>query len=221
MALSAQGGRVLIADDHPLTREGLSLAARAAFGGVVVDTAGSIGEALSLAQENARYRLILLDFVLPDAHGFSGLMQLQHVAGNTPIVIISAREEPALVEAAHALGAAGFLYKTRPLDTLVAELRELAAGRPQFPILPDTSNAQTTSLQQRIAALSAAQLRVLIALADGRLNKQIAADLDVSEATVKAHLTAIFRKLGVSNRAQAVVAVQPLLGDLPAVDATP
>lgn len=219
MAQPIQGGRVLVADDHPLTREGLALAVRAALNGVVIDTAGTIGEALRAMRERSGYRLILLDFVLPDAHGFSGLMQLQHVAGTTPIAMISAREEPALVEAARALGAAGFLYKTRPLDTLVASLREIIAGGHVFPSVP--LETTTTPLRDRVASLSGAQLRVLIALADGRLNKQIAGDLDLSEATVKAHLTAIFRKLGVGNRAQALLAVQPLLGDLSADTAIP
>lgn len=214
MTPPTQGGRVLIADDHPLTREGLALAARAAFHGVVVDAAGSVEEALVALRDRTGYRLILLDFMLPDARGFSGLMQLQHVAGSIPIAMISAREEVALVEAARALGAAGFLYKTRPLDTLVGALREIAAGHTHFPAAAQVNGAAQNRVGERIATLSPAQLRVLIALADGRLNKQIAGDLDVSEATVKAHLTAIFRKLGVGNRAQALLAVQPLLGNL-------
>ncbi len=212
MAHPKQGGRVLIADDHPLTREGLALAARAAMVGVTVDTAGTIDEALSALRQRAGYRLILLDFILPDAHGFSGLMQLQLLARTTPIAVISAREEPALVEAARALGAAGFLYKSHPLDSLVVSLRAIVAGGTCFP--PAPARSDSTSLRDRLAMLSGAQLRVLIALADGRLNKQIAGDLDVAEATVKAHLTAIFRKLGVGNRAQALLAVQPLLGDI-------
>lgn len=214
MGQPRQGGRVLIADDHPLIREGMALAVRAALSGAVVDTAGTIDEALTALRERAGYRLILLDFVLPDAHGFSGLMQLQHVARGAPIAMISAREEPALVEAAQALGASGFLYKSRPLDTLVNALRDIDAGGTAFPQV--TTGTGSVSLRERIASLSGAQLRVLIALADGRLNKQIAGDLDLSEATVKAHLTAIFRKLGVGNRAQALLAVQPLLGDLAA-----
>lgn len=211
MADTAPGGRVLIADDHPLLREGLSLAARAAIPGVTVDTAGTIGESLAALQRHDRYRLILLDFILPDARGFSGLLQIQHVAGRIPIAVISAHENAMLVEGAMALGAAGFIYKSSPLDALSRDIRDLADGRRRF---PDNSGAATsTGLRDQIASLSGAQLRVLIALSDGRLNKQIAADLDVSEATVKAHLTAIFRKLEVNNRAQALLAVQPLLGE--------
>lgn len=214
MAETIAGGRVLIADDHPLIREGLGLAARAAMPGVTVDTAGTIGEAGDALSRHGKYRLILLDFVLPDARGFSGFLQLQHQAGRIPIALISANESPTLVESARALGAAGFLYKTRPFDDLARDIRRLAEGQTCFPAAETASEGN--SLRDRIASLSSAQLRVLIALSDGRLNKQIAADLDVSEATVKAHLTAIFRKLDVGNRAQALLAVQPLLGDVAA-----
>jgi DNA-binding NarL/FixJ family response regulator len=212
MVQQSPGGRVLIADDHPLTREGLAIAVRSAFQGSVVDTAGSIGEALQVLEQHRGHRLILLDFVLPDARGFSGFMQLQHVAGHVPIVMISAHEDASLVEAARALGAAGFLYKTRPLDELLGELRRVAEGKTIFPATTSAPSGLGET-RNRIASLSGAQLKVLLALADGRLNKQIADDLGISEATVKAHLTAIFRKLGVHNRAQALLAMQPLLGE--------
>ncbi len=210
MAETVPGGRVLIADDHPLIREGLAIAARAAMPGVTVDTAGTIGDAVAALKRHAKYRLILLDFVLPDARGFSGFLQLQHEAGRVPIAMISANENPTLVESARALGAAGFLHKTRPFDDLARDIRKLAEGQTSFPAV--AAGAAPSALRERIASLSGAQLRVLIALSDGRLNKQIAADLAVSEATVKAHMTAIFRKLDVANRAQALLAVQPLLG---------
>lgn len=208
------GGHVLIADDHPLTREGLALATRAAIPGILVDSAGSIGEAeQAVAARKGGYRLVLLDFVLPDARGFSGFLQLQHLLGKTPIVIVSAHRDSVIVEAARALGASGFLSKSMPLDDLAASVRTIAAGGTVFPQDGAASNA-AQSARDRIATLSGAQLKVLLALADGRLNKQIANDLDITEATVKAHLTAIFRKLGVNNRAQALLAMQPLLGEV-------
>lgn len=203
---------MLIADDHPLTREGLSLAARAAMPGISVDNAGSIEEAVTAIATRGAYRLVLLDFILPDVHGFSGFLRLQHLLGDTPIVMISARQDAMIVEAARALGAAGFLFKSDPLDDLAEALRQIAAGKLVFPTVA-TSGTAAGSARDRIADLSGAQLKVLLALADGRLNKQIAGDLDITEATVKAHLTAIFRKLGVNNRAQALLAMQPLLGD--------
>lgn len=203
------GGRVLVADDHPLTLEGMSLAARAAMPGINVTSVGTIAEAAAALRERQVFRMILLDYQLPDAHGFSGFLALQHVMPNVPIVVVTALEEPSLVEAAKALGAAGFVYKSLPLDEIAARLRLVAAGRTTFPA--DTVASSTiAAARARIADLSRAQHMVLIALADGRSNKEIARDLDVTEATIKAHLTAIFRKLGVSNRSQALLAVQPL-----------
>lgn len=207
------GGHALVADDHPLTREGLALAVRAAAPGIALDNAGSIGEAeRAIAARKGGYRLVLLDLVLPDARGFSGFLRLQHMVGATPIVLISAREDGVIIEAARALGAAGFVSKSAALDTLAASLRLILAGQAVFPP-QHAANPATKSVRDRIATLSGAQLRVLLALADGRLNKQIADSLDITEATVKAHLTAIFRKLAVDNRAQALLAVQPLLAE--------
>jgi DNA-binding NarL/FixJ family response regulator len=208
------GGYALIADDHPLSREGLALAVRAAVPGIGVDNAGSIAEAeAAIAQRKSGYRLLLLDFVLPDARGFSGFLQLQFALGpSTPIVMVSAHREAVIIEAAQALGAAAFLSKSLPIDELATSLRAVLRGARIFPE-QDRDLAATQSARERIATLSGSQLKVMLALADGRLNKQIAGDLGISEATVKAHLTAIFRKLGVQNRAQALLAMQPLLGD--------
>lgn len=204
------GARILVTDDHPLTREGLSLAARAALPGVQVDTAGTVAEAVPLLSRLTPYRLILLDFALPDSHGYAGMLQLQQYAPATPIVIVTAHEQSHLIEAAKALGAAGFLFKSQPLDTIAGILREVLAGRTHFPsnVAPDPLIA---AARAQIATLSKAQYAVLLALADGRSNKQIAYDLSITEATVKAHLTAVFRKMGVTNRAQALLAAGPLL----------
>ncbi|MDB5738884.1 MAG: hypothetical protein JWO65_2552 [Sphingomonas bacterium] len=205
------GPRLLLADDHPLVREGLALAARVAMPELAIDSVGSIAEAEVAITRHKGYRLALLDLVLPDTRGFSGFLRLQHLLGTVPIVIISARQQPELIEAARALGAAGYLSKTQPLDETLASLRAVLAGKTVFP-RAGAANVEATEARQRIAGLSGAQLRVLLALADGRLNKQIAGDLGVTEATIKAHMTAIFRKLGVNNRTQAILAMQPLLG---------
>ncbi len=211
-----RGGHVLIADDHPLTREGLSLAVRSALPGIAVDTAGTIAESETALAARKVYRLILLDFMLPDARGYSGLLRLQYLAGGTPIAVVSAREDMQLVEAAKALGAAGFLFKSRPLDEIATAVRRIEGGESMFP--PQVRSSDVISgARSRISDLSGAQLKVLLALADGRLNKQIASDLAITEATVKAHLTAVFRKLGVTNRTQALLAMQPLLGDAGAI----
>lgn len=204
--------RILIADDHPLTREGLGLAARAALPDAEIDGAGDIGEAERLIVRHPdSYRFVLLDLILPDARGFSGFLKLQHLLGATPIAIVSAEQRPELISAARALDAAGYLSKAQPLDILVESLKAMLAGRTAFP--PEAApEMRAGSMRNRIAQLSGAQLKVLLALADGRLNKELAGELGVTEATVKAHLTAIFRKLGVTNRTQAILAMQPLLG---------
>lgn len=202
-------GRVLIADDHPLIREGLQLAIRLRMPGCVVDTAPSIERAEQLVALHKNYQLLLLDYKLPDALGFSGFFRLQHVLGNTPIAIISALDDARLVTAARAVGAAGFLSKSQPLDELADSIGLLLAGKTVFTAA--STDETIEDLKARLATLSSAQKRVLAALVRGDLNKQIAGDLDLSEATIKAHLTAIFRKLGVNNRLQAILAVKPLL----------
>ena len=205
------GGRVLVADDHPMTREGLSLAARAAMLGVTVVGVGTIAEAVAEAETRASFRMILLDFELPDAHGYSGLLALQFRDPAVPIVVVTAREKPSLVEAAQVLGAAGFLFKSLPLDAIAEQLRQVDQGGRSFPA--DVANNGTiAAARARIDELSPAQHGVLLSLVDGRSNKEIAHSLGVTEATVKAHLTAIFRKMGVTNRAQAMLAIQPLIG---------
>jgi len=208
-----QARHVLIADDQPVTREGLALATRAALPGIVIDNAGSIAEAEVAIRTRGDYRLVLLDFILPDAHGFSGLLHLQYLLGNRPIALVTARRDPALMEAARALGAAGFLSKTTSIDALACAIRAIAEGETIFPDgLEDAPSAAT--VRDRISTLSGAQLKVLLALADGRHNKEIANDLEITEATVKAHLTVIFRKLGVNNRSQALLAMQPVFGEV-------
>jgi DNA-binding NarL/FixJ family response regulator len=210
------GGRVLVIDDHPLTREGLSLAARASLPGATVVGVGTIAEGVAAMALKPAFRLILLDFQLSDAHGYSGLLKLQHLDPHVPIVMITSREDPSLVEAAKALGAAGFVFKSRPIDEIAAVLKRIILGGSHFP--SEVAASQTiAAARAKITGLSPAQTTVLMALADGRSNKEIARDLDVTEATIKAHLTAIFRRLGVGNRTQALLAVRPLFEiDVPA-----
>ena len=202
---------ILIADDHPLTCEGLAMAARLAVPGAVVHFAGTIEEAEQRVDAIGSYQLILLNLMLPDATGFSGLLRLQFADPDARIAVITARQEPTLATQARELGAVAFLRKSEPIDALAAHIRNIVAGVAVFP--PDLPVAKNT-MRDRIAELSEAQRRVLFALADRRSNKQIAYDLGITEATVKAHLTAIFRGLSVYNRAQALVALQPLLGSI-------
>jgi len=203
-------GRILIADDHPLIQEGIQLALRARYPGLSVDVVSTIAEAKTAIERNGQYRLLLLDYDLPDASGFGGFFQLQHLLGRTPIAILSAHDSHQMVATAQAVGAAGFLSKRHPLETTVAAIEKILNGGSIFPASTGPG-AEVDTLRKRLDSLSGAQRRVLLALASGDLNKQIAADLGVSEATIKAHLSAIFRKLGVTNRTQAILMMRPLL----------
>lgn len=205
--------RVLVIEHHPLMREGLRLAAALAVPGAIIDQAANVAEAEALIGRHRLYRFCILDLLLPDTTGFSGLMTIRHRLAPTPITLYADRDGPTLVGTARALGAAGFILKSISLDDTVALLRRVAGGGTAFPneATPPTA---AQSVTERLASLSAGQMRVLLALADGRSNKRIAYDLNVTEATVKAHLTTTFRKLGVVNRAQALLTLQPILGDV-------
>lgn len=202
--------RVLIADDHPMVRDAVRMAILSQLPHLVVEEATEIESAERIAQTRQDIALLLLDYQLPDAEGFSGFFRLQHVLGNVPIAIISAFDEPRIVNAAKAVGAAGFISKSQPLDQIAMAIGTLVTGGVVFPPAPTIPDA-LRDMGARMETLSSAQKRVLAALVRGDLNKQIAADLELTEATIKAHLTAIFRKLGVSNRLQAILSVKPLL----------
>lgn len=176
---------------------------------VNVDCVETVAEAEKLAKHNKKYRLMILDYRLPDSDGFSGLFRMQNALSHTPIALISAYDQPTIVQAARAIGAAGFLSKRQPLDQLAQSIDLLLDGKQVFPAVPDDGE-ELTVLRERLNSLSTAQMRVLAAVVKGHLNKQIAGDLDISESTVKAHMSAILRKLGVNNRVQAVLAVRPL-----------
>lgn len=187
------------------------MAARLAVTGVAIDIAGDVAEAEKLVARHAQYRLILLDLLLPDSRGFSGLMRLRFAAETSPVAIITARDDVHLAGIAKSLGAVGFFSKAEPLDALAGKIRRVVTGDFVFPCASQA--APIGPVRSRIASLSDAQRRVLFALAGGQSNKQIASELGLSEATIKAHMTAIFRGLAVSNRAQALLILQPLLGD--------
>jgi len=142
--------------------------------------------------------------------GFAGLALLRAVRPEAPIAIVSGREDPAVIAQSIALGAAGFVPKSSPIDQMVAAIRTLLDGARWLPAGVDIGahDDRRVEVAQRMGTLSIAQLRVLRAIANGHQNKQIAYDLQLAEPTVKSHLSAIFRKLGVSNRTQAVLALQ-------------
>lgn len=212
---------LVIADDHPLFRTAL----RAAVGQLLPDArtveAESLETLVQAVEAHPDADLVLLDLRMPGARGFSSLIQLRGLYPAIPVAIVSAEEEPATMRRALDFGATGFIPKSAPLAQIGAALRTMLAGEVWLPDnIGDGSPAVDEAEREvaaRVASLTPQQFRVLMLLADGRLNKQIAGELDVAEATVKAHVTAILRKLGLYRRTQAAVLAQRLL----AADAGP
>ncbi len=205
--------RVIIADDHPLFRTALSHAVAKVWDGAEVVEASSAGAAKA-ELENGPAEALLLDLHMEDSNGLSVLMDLRQDYPALPIAIVSASEEPRVYAAASQLGAAAFIPKSAGLDEMRDALSAVREGDGWF---PDTDVAEDDDLA-RMASLTPAQRRILGQIRQGLLNKQIAYELDISEATVKAHITAIFRKLGVNNRTQAVLLAAKLDVDQPVAD---
>ncbi len=200
---------VFVADDHPLFRGALRQAIGSLMPNARVIEANGI-EALNetLAAEKDM-DLILLDLTMPGVQGFSGLISLRAQHPELPVVIVSATEEATVIRRAIEFGASGFIPKSMNVDAIGTAIEAVLAGDAWTPPDIDLSAAEdkeTADLVRRLGTLTPQQVRVLMMLSEGLLNKQIAYELGVSEATVKAHVSAILDKLGVDSRTQAVIA---------------
>jgi DNA-binding NarL/FixJ family response regulator len=205
----AQFYRVLIADDHPLFRGALREALNRQFDRVEVAEAGTFERVVERLETGGEVDLILLDLQMPGVRGFSGLMYLRAQYPSLPVAIVSANDDPVVIRHCMEFGAAGFLPKTLGVEALRGAIARVLAGEMWTPPdveLASEADAETAALIRRLATLTPQQVRVLMMLSGGLLNKQIAYELGVSEATVKAHVSAILQKLGVDSRTQAVIA---------------
>ena len=203
------GGAVLIADDHPLYRQALALAVQRVMPDARVIEAGTLAGASRAVGETGDLRLILLDLKMPGAVGYSGIALLHAERPKVPILVVSSAEGEAAAQEARAFGAIGFLRKDSDLALIEAAIAR-ALEAPDQP-LPRPALAQSDeAIRQTVAGLTPTQLKVLLAVLEGQLNKQIAHNLGMSEATVKAHMTAIMRKLDVRNRTQAALVARSL-----------
>ena len=200
--------RIVVADDHPLFREALVSAVRKARPDASVVECSSFAEADSALNSGA-VDLMLLDLKLSDVEGMTGLNLVRANHPAVPVVVVSASEELHTVRHALAVGASGFIPKSASLETMVEAISQILEGETWAPDVGE-AEGEEADLQSRIASLTPSQLRILEGLKAGRLNKQIAYDLGVTEATIKAHLTSVFRKLGVQNRTQAVILAQQI-----------
>ena len=207
--------RILIVDDHPLFRGALRLAISGEASAPHISEAEDFGAALSAIAADSELDLVLLDLNLPGATGFSGLMQLRSLRPALPVIIVSGNADPANVSLALQLGASGFIPKTSSVDTMRLAMRTVLDGGVWTPPIDGAAlggDGGATELASKMARLTPQQMRVLTMLSEGLLNKQIAYELDVAEATVKAHVSAILQKLEVGSRTQAVIAAHRIIG---------
>jgi DNA-binding NarL/FixJ family response regulator len=206
---------VIIVDDHPLFRAALREALGQAFADIVLEEAGNL-DVVTAILDRGETDLVLLDLKMPGVQGFSGLMFLRAQYPSVPIAVVSASDEPHVIRRALELGASGYIPKSLTVEGMREAVAAILAGNlwaPEGIGESTTVDAEADDLARRIALLTPQQMRVLMMLKEGLLNKQIAFELKVSEATIKAHVSAILHKLDVGSRTQAVIAASRIDGD--------
>ena len=208
---------VLIADDHPLFRDALARAVTQAVPDASLFQADSVAALLNLIETHPHAELLLLDLHMPGANGFSALVHVRGQQPGLPVIIVSAQEDARVIQRAIGHGASGYIPKSTSADNIVAAIRRVLEGDIWLPPHVSGLTAKVefaeAAAAAHVAELTPQQFRVLGMIAEGLLNKQIAYELNVSEATIKAHMTAIMRKLNVSNRTQVALLARRLALD--------
>ncbi|MDX8435931.1 response regulator transcription factor [Mesorhizobium sp. M4B.F.Ca.ET.215.01.1.1] len=210
------GYTFVIADDHPLFRGALKAALVGVGDVAAIHEAGDFESAKALVVANEDIDLVLLDLSMPGASGLSGLISLRGVHPAVPLIVVSAHDDPVTIRRALDLGASGFISKSASMEEIRRAVQAVLAGDIAAPVGIDLGverDPEISDLIKRLQALTPQQTRVLGMLAEGLLNKQIAYELGVSEATIKAHVSAILQKLGVDSRTQAVIQLSRIGGD--------
>jgi DNA-binding NarL/FixJ family response regulator len=208
--IAERTGWALVVDDHPLFCDALEMTLRSVAPGLSVETAATLSEGLGLIAARPRPALVVLDLNLPDVEGFDGLIRMRGQVEDAPVIVVSSMTENRIVSAALRAGASGYVPKHSPRAVFRVALDTIEAGGIYLPdgFVPDAEPEPTDHAVARLASLTPQQGRILELICDGKLNKQIAFDLSIAETTVKAHVTAIMRKLGVRSRTQAVLVAQ-------------
>lgn len=206
--------RVVIADDHPLMRAALKEAVGARIEGVEIAEASSAAALQELLATTDDVDVVLLDLRMPDSKGFSALVQLRTRFPDIPVVVVSATEDSAAVNRALVLGASGYIVKSAPVETVGKTLIDVLAGNIVRPPVRDTADAtseQELNQFRRLRTLTPQQFNVLVMIAEGHSNKMVANRMQISESTVKAHITGILLKLDLQRRTQAAILAQRAL----------
>ncbi|MDX2287407.1 MAG: response regulator transcription factor [Hyphomicrobiaceae bacterium] len=205
---------MMIVDDHPLFRGALSQSLAQAFE-AQIEEAGSLDALSERLAVNKSVDLILLDLSMPGVQGLSGLLFLRAQYPEIPVIVCSANEDVTVIRRCIEFGASGFVPKSQPVEKIREAVAAVLAGDVWTPPdleLTGQTEPETADLLARLSTLTPQQVRVLMMLGEGLLNKQIAYKLSVSEATIKAHVSAILQKLGVDSRTQAVIAINKIDG---------
>ena len=202
--------RILIIDDHPLFREALQLTIARVLPKTELHEAPNIDEALKLIRSVGRFDLALLDLFIPNVRGFDGLLSLRTQYPKLPVVVVTGQEDQRFIREALNYGAAGFIPKSYSKEKIVDALLEIYDGNVHVPDRidepqADSRESEREQLARRLTSLTRQQLVVLKMIRGGKLNKQIAFDLGLSETTIKSHVSEILRKLNVVSRTQAAM----------------
>ena len=202
--------KIILADDHPLFRQALTITLKSHFTSAVIVDAENIPELESHLESEEKADLLLLDLDIPGAHGFNSLISIRRSHPDLGIVIISGFEDKETIHKAMSFGAAGFIPKSTPVPKMVVAIEEVLNGTLWTPDGEFNPNEKINNIDDKIASLTPKQHEILLMFADGLLNKQIASQLGTSESTIKSHASIIFLKLGVRNRTQAVITLNEL-----------
>lgn len=203
-------GWALVIDDHPLFCDALELTLKSVADFTAVKTADCLENAIALLDRNDAPALVILDLNLPDVNGLDGLIRLKRQTEKTPVIIVSSMTDNAIISGAIVAGAAGFVPKHSPRAVFKEAIDHIERGeiyKPAGFVESSTASGRDDTVS-RLSSLTNQQARILELICEGKLNKQIAFDLTIAETTVKAHVTAIMRKLGVQSRTQAVLVAQ-------------
>ncbi|MFC3094222.1 DNA-binding response regulator [Alteromonas sediminis] len=210
---------ILIADDHPLYRDALRGALSQPLNSITLVEACDLPETVSVLEQQ-EVDLLLLDLHMPGSQDLFGLLHIRKLFPDVPVAIVSGTEDPAIISKIIGVGALGFIPKTASKQNIKDAIQAILAGDIWLPEnisdKVESVDESFSQLAEQVASLTPSQYKVLCYMRDGLLNKQIGYNLDIAEATVKAHVTAIFRKLGINNRTQAVLIASQLELEPPA-----
>jgi len=206
----------LIVDDHPLFLEALQSALSRGYPHARVEVADSMVDARDKLSKHP-FKLVLMDLRMPDVKGFEGVSQMRQYAPNSHIAVISAAEGSEFVSKAKASGASGFIRKSQSRSSILDAVAQLLDGATSFPVAElreRSEDPEAAAVIDKLRQLTPQQFKVLTRVCEAKLNKQIAFELSVTETTIKAHVTLIFKKLGVHSRTQAVLLMQRIKAQL-------